>query len=528
MPAASPYATALALNHAAPTYVPDQDDKDRVQAYQTYEDIYWNVPEAFAVILRDPDGEEVSRRYVPGARTIIEGTNRYLAKNPQWVGTIPADVTLSPEDQTATMQMLQALFKREEFGSKFMSMKRWMLIRGDAILHVSADPSKEEGKRLRITELSAESYFPIMDRVDPERRVGCYLVTIVRDDDDEEIVQRIEYRRIMNADESSEFGTPVGGIFYRIGYFESEGWDDRWPLTDQDLEPVNPPSWAAPAEGQPDPLAGYPLPAEITAIPVYHFRNRATGGKVFGVSELQGVETLLGGQTQVVTDQDVAVALQGIGVYWTDSGKPRDENGDETDWVISPATMLELTAGSRVGRVDGANDINSMLAHTEALGTHAREATGTPDVAVGRVDVKVAESGIALAIQFAPITAKNAESEEEVGTKLDQMVYDLLNMWLPAYEGWSPNGLVVTVHFDDPLPVNREAIVKEVSDLVTAKVISKRFAAQVVKDKLGYDIVPEDMVAEVAAEDAAALDAAAARMGTELVNTAPGGGGEEV
>jgi hypothetical protein len=186
--------------------------------------------------------------------------------------------------------------------------------------------------------------------------------------------------------------------------------------------------------------------------------------------------------------------------------------------------MLELSQGSKVGRVDGANDIDSMIKHSDQLGTHAREATGTPDVAVGRVDVQAAESGVALAIQFAPITAKNAETEEELGNKCDQMGYDLLNMWLPAYEGWTVNGLVISIHFDDPLPVNREAIVKEVGDLVTAKIISKRFAAQVVKDKLGYDIVPEDMVVEVAAEDAALLDMAAARMGSDL-NAPPVDGG---
>lgn len=526
MPAASPYETALRLNHPAPTYVPGDDDKARVTAYQTYEDIYWNVDTAFSVLLRDPDGEDISRRYVPAARTIIEGTNRYLAKGMEWVGSVPADVTLGPEDVKATMEMLQALFKREEVTSKIMDLKRWMLIRGDGILHVTADPSKPEGTRLRIQELSPEHYFPIMDRSDTTRRVGVYIVQVVLNDDEEEIVQRIEYRRILTQEDSGTYGTPVGGIFYKVGYYALEGWDDRFPFTDEDLEEADAPSWAAAPEGATvDPLAGYPLPPAITSIPVYHFRNRATGE--FGVSELQGIETLLAGITQVVTDQDIAVALQGIGVYWTDSGRPRDDQGNEVDWVISPASMLEISAGSRVGRVDGANDIESMLKHSEQLGVHARESSGTPDVAVGRVDVKVAESGIALAIQFAPVIAKNEETEEGMANKLDQMVYDLLNMWLVAYEGWSANGLVVTVHFGDPLPVNREAIVKEVTELVTAKVISLRFAAQVVRDKLGYDIDPVEMAAEVATEGAAALDAAAARMGTELgtpdPNAAPGG-----
>lgn len=528
MPAASPYATALALNHPAPTYVPNEDDNDRVRSYQTYEDIYWNVDTAFEAILRDADGEEISRRYVPGARTLIEGTNRYCCKNLAWVGTVPADVTLGEEDQKATMDMLQGLFKREALGSKFMSMKRWLLIRGDALLHVSADPLKPEGTRLRITELSPESYFPIMDRVDTERVVGCYIVTVIKDDEDEEIVQRIEYRRMLTPDDVAKYGAPLGTIYYRLSFYTLEGWDDRYPRTEEDLEEAEAPSAVSGSEAGTLAMTGGPLPAQITSLPVYHFRNRAMGGKVFGISELQGVETLLGGQTQVVTDQDIAVALQGIGVFWTDSGRPQDSQGNEVDWVISPATMLELTSGSKVGRVDGARDINSMLAHTEAMGQHAREASGTPDVAVGRVDVKVAESGIALAIQFAPVVAKGEELEEECANKLDQMVFDLLNGWLPAYEGWSPNGMVVTVVFGDPLPVNRAAIVTEVAELVKNKVISRRMGAQIIKDKLGYDIDPVAMVGEVNAEDSAVLDAAAARMGSELGEAPPAGDGAVV
>lgn len=525
MPSVSPYATALDLGRPKPNWVPRPEDADRVQSYFTYEDVFHNVKDAFAVVLRDAAGEEAYRRYVPAARTIIEATNRYLCKGMTYVSTVPTDVTLSDEDVAATMQLLTSTFKREEFTAKFLSMKRWMLIKGDSLLHVTADPLKPQGSRLRITELPPEFYFPIHHPIDTERVIGCYITSLVEDDEGEEIAQRIEYRRVLTEEDASTYGVPVGSIWYRVQYFEPDGWDDRAPLTEEDLAPVDAPAWAATPEGSAqDPLAGYALPATITAIPVYHFRNNRRGTAPFGTSELQGVETLVAGVHQAITDTDLAVALTGIGVYATDSGKPRDSQGNETEWVIAPASVVELEAGKSFKRVEGVgrDGVEAMHAHSDKLQTEARQATATPDIAVGRVDVSVASSGVALAIEMAPIISKNEEKEEEISSKLDQLLYDLLNGWFPAYEQHNAGGLVVNVVFGDPLPVNREAVVTEVTELVTAKVISAQFAMKVLKDKLGYEIDPQQMLREIAQEAQALLDAD----GAQLDAAAQGAGGE--
>lgn len=516
MPAANPYATALALGHAKPNWTPNSADADRVATYWTYADIYHNVDTALAAVLRDADGEEIGRRYIPAARTIVEATNRYLCKDPEFITEVPLDVTATADDTALVSETFKKLFDREEFAAKFLSLKRWMLIRGDAMLHVSADPTKPEGTRLRITELSPEHYFPIFDPTDSERVIGAYVVQIILDDEDKEIAQRIEYHKVNSPERAALFGVAEGTIFYRLGFFEADKWDDRAPLfSEVDLKPVDPPE-AFNTEFVAAAMAGYALPTQITAIPLYHFRNNREGTAPFGTSEIQGIETLLAGITQTVTDEDIAVALQGIGVYYTDSGRPVDENGDEVDWVISPASMLEIQQGAKIGRVAGADNITSMIQHTDALKQHAQETTGTPDVAVGKVDVQVAQSGIALAIQMAPITAKNGEKTEDVIAKLDQLLWDLMNGWLPAYEGFNGKGIVLKVRFGDPLPVNRTEVVKEVTELVKNKVISVRFACQILKDKLGYDIDPAAMVAEIAAESAQLLDATASRMEAEL------------
>jgi hypothetical protein len=514
----SPYSTALELKRPRPDWVPAKDDADRVTVYQTYEDIFNNVKEAFTVVLRDASGEEIFRRYVPAARTIVESTNRYLAKDPVLVSTVPPDVTLSTEDQAAFMSFLQNFWKREEVTTKFLSLKRWWLVRGDALFHLSADPSKPEGARISLNELEPDHYFPTHDTIDPTRVICAYVVTIVLADDGEtEIAQRIEYRRIVNADQAAEFGTPIGGIFYRIGYFETDGWDDREPEFDEtDLSPVAAPGWATPATGAPDYLTGYALPRQITAIPLYHYRNNRTGNEPFGRSELQGIETLLVGITQTTTDQDLAVALQGIGVFVTDSGHPKKTDGTDDDWVVTPGSVIELEDGRTFSRVKGIEDLKPLLQHIDALSAMARETTATPDVAVGRVDVQTAESGVALAIEMAPIIAKNQEKEEELAGKTNQLLYDLLNGWLPAYEGLGGTGLVVEMQFGSPLPVNEDAIVTNVATLVEKQVIPVEFALQLLKDKLGWDIDPAALAGQLAAQQSAALDAAGARLDAAL------------
>jgi len=343
------------------------------------------------------------------------------------------------------------------------------------------------------------------------------VVTIVTaDDPTKEIAQRIEYRKIRTPDDVSEFGAPIGSIFYRVGYFETDGWDDRPPLPPTDLKPVEVPDWAAPAEGSLDYITGFALPPEITTIPIYHFRNRREGTELWGRSELQGLESLLAGIIQTASDEDLTISLHGIGVYTTDSGQPRDSKGNVVDWVIAPASVLELSPGTTFNRVKGVDSVKPMLDHMDMLERGTRETSGTPDIAVGKVDVAVAQSGVALALEMSPILAKNSETEEDLKATLDQMFFDLVTMWLPAYEGANFGGVLYQIVFGDPLPVDRKGIIEEITSLVDSKIIPIRFALQILKDKLGYDVDPVAMAAEVQAEASAALDAAAARVDAAL------------
>lgn len=511
--ASSPYSTVTPLGRPVPSHITDEDDQDRVRAYTTYEDIWNNVPEAFAALLRDSD-DPISRRYLPVVRDIVEAVNRYLAVDMEttWL-PIPGN-TVSDEQVLEWKSRLDAFWAREEVAIKMMSSKRWTLIKGDSILHIHADATKAEGSRVSITEIEPEQYFPIYDPSNAERVIGCYLASVVEDDEGEEIVQRIEYRKVLSEEQAAEFGMPIGSVFYRLGYFEPDGWDERDP--EIEAAPVDPPEWAAPAEGAPDPFAGYGLDPQITSIPVYHFRNKRRGGKAgrFGTSEIQGLESVYAGIIQNATDEDLAVAMVGLGVYWTDSGKSRDEQGNPVPWEVGPASIAELEKDGKFGRVPGITTVQPILDHIKLLEAAARGASAAPLIASGNVDASVAASGVALRIQFMPTLSANAEKEQELASRWTHILFDLLTMWFPVYEGWAPLPLQPGVVFGDPLPLDRTAIITEVAGLVTAGIMSKAFAAEYLDQKLGFNF-PKGMVEAAAAEQQATLDAEGARIAAE-------------
>lgn len=503
----SPYSTALELGRPRPTYIKNEQDAKRVTAYITYSDIFYNVPDAYVAVMRNDEGNEISRRLIPSVRTIIEATNRFLAKDLTFTReSISDEPEPNEEAQRVVIDAFDDLLSREEFYAKFLSMKRWMLVRGDGLFHILADDTKPEGSRLRIMELDPSSYFRIEDPMDPHRTIGCYIVTIVEGDEEGQfIAQRQEYLK-----------SPNGRIFTRLRFFTENEWDDRWPLSEEDLVGVDVPTRFADSAL----IDGFELPEQITALPVYHFRNNRNDSMDYGVSEVQGLETLFAGINQTASDQDVTVVLTGIGVYTTTSGKPRDANGNEVEWVIAPASVIELESkDDSFNRVTGVTTIQPMLSHAEYLEDRIMQTSGTPQIAVGRLQTGAASSGVSLLIQMGPVLSKNEEKEQEIQSKLNQMAFDILNMWLPAYEGIAPEGMMIKSSFGDPLPVDRVAALAEIMTMLTNRVISIEYAQQLIREKLGYDI-PTDELARVVSEQERLLDAVGVRAEEEA-----GGGG---
>lgn len=465
----TPYSTAQPFFGGTPMGWLSEYDMLRINSYNLYEQVYDNVPEAFSVARLGSDGNPI---YVPAAKTIIESTNRFLAQG----FTFHVDpVYGQPAAREEARLMFENLFIREEMLSKFAVQKRYGLIRGDAIWHIVGNPDKPEGGRVSIYDIDPAAYFPIEDPNLPGRVVGCHLVTqeLVGE---EVLIRRRTYRK-----------TEAGQIETSLTLFELDGWDDR--ILDAEMKQVQilePPRLLDP---------------RITSLPVYHVKNNRQTENPFGASELKGYERILAAVNQSISDTDLALAMQGLGVYTTTSGPPTNSRGEELDWMISPGRVLEIAEGSKFERVKGVDTVAPSLDHVNFLLDQVMQAQGVSDIARGRVEVSVAESGIALYLQMAPILSKNEEKELEMLPKFDHMFFDLLTMWFPVYEGKT---LDVKVHpaVTDPLPTNRDAEIEKIFKMLASGITTKAHARTMLME-YGYtfpETIEADLVTEAEAD----------------------------
>lgn len=483
----TPYSTVRSLMGALPTWISDDLDKERIQSYQIYEQIYWGIPETFKLTARGAENRPI---YVPTGRTIVDTTHRYTATG----FGISVDLRTAGEasasaDVQALTLAMDDLFTRERFKSKMNGNKRYGLIRGDWLWHIVGDDTKMQGSRISIYALDPASYFPIWDEDDLDKIVGCHIVDTYVDAKGDQFIKRLTYRK-----------TETGSITSEAALFELDNWQGPEAKPKTILKP--------PME----------LPPSITALPVYHIKNFDEPANPFGSSELRGLERIIAAVNQTISDEELALALEGLGVYATDAPAPVNDDGEETDWVLGPGRVVEVPSGNKFERISGVTSVKASQDHIAFLLQMMREASGTPDVAIGKVDVAVAESGISLMLQMAPMLAKVEEKDQLVIDTHDQMWFDLVNGWFPGYESTSFGDARVKSRMGDKLPVDRAAKFTELNDMLDKKVISVSFY-RAEAAKLGY-VFPDNMDAEIVASTRAISEATADPFGSRLTDEA--------
>jgi hypothetical protein len=443
----TPYSTGVDFFGTKPSWIPDELDILRIQSYQAYEEMYYNSPDVFKVSLRGTNALPV---YVPSARTIIDTTNRYYGAQFRVVigGTGNAAV--------AGQLAVNDLIKREKYRSKFNGAKRYGLIQGDQIWHLTADESKTLGSRIRLTALDPGMYFPIVDEEDVDRVIGCHLVEQIETADGPRI-RRLTYRK-----------TDAGGVTVEEGIFKTDKWGGPEDQPEEILQPVT------------------ALPLPITSLPVYHTKNTEQPGDPFGSSEIRGLERLFSAVNQTMSDEDLALALVGIGMYATDASQPIDPKTKEPiPWQLGPGRVVHHD-GTKFDRLQGVSGLSdSYGAHYNRLWEAIKQASSTPDVAIGSVDVQIAQSGIALALQMSPMLSKAGEKNDLLLDTQNQMWYDIVNMWFPAYEQTTFPDVTVDAVVGDAVPVDRVARFAELNDMLDRGVIDTEYYRSEAK-KLGY------------------------------------------
>lgn len=477
--AMTPYSTVTGLSgtvtgadNSAPSWVPWVIDQQRVFSYQLYEQIFWGIPDTFKLVARGTEDKPI---YLPSARKIVEACDRYVASNFTWVTS----------DETAKA-FFDTLFAREAFRSGFQGNKLYGIIRGDWCWHIMGNSAKPEGSRLTIRALDPGSYFPIFDQNDVDRVIGCHIVEMMGEGDETRI-KRLTYRK-----------TETGGITSEIGTFKLDEWGEPDAKPETILQPLT------------------ALDPRITALPVYHVRNFFEPQNPFGSSEIRGFERIVGAMNQSISDEDLTLAMDGLGMYATNSTAV-DEEGNPTDWDIGPAKVMELKGDRSAAyfeRIQGVGSVVPFQDHLNYLEGQLMSGSGTPEIAAGKVDVSIAESGIALLLQMGPILSKAEKKDMLILDTHNQMFYDLLRGWGPVYEGLSvADDVQVTAHVGDKLPRNREQTFNELVAMLQNKVIDTQYFRDEMS-KMGYEF-PSDLATRVAAEQTT-VDPVSARLNAEL------------
>lgn len=476
----TPYSTVAAFGMLQPSWVPELD-RDRLAAYTTYEQIYWTQPETFKLVVRGTEDKPI---YLPSGRIICDTMNRFMCKGLDVV-VEPLEGGTPGTEQAEVKAFLDRFLRREAFRTEFSSAKLYGIIRGDWVFHVYADPNKPEGSRVSVKAIDPASWFPVYDDADPDKLIKVHIAEeFVLGDD--VVIRRQTYER-----------TESGQIVSSLGLYDPE--PDAW------------------LEGRPLQVLIQPtlLDARITAFPVYAIKNFVQPQNPFGSSEMRGLERVMAGMNQAMSDEDLTLAMDGLGVYATSESGPVNEAGQDVPWIIGPGRVIE-NVPEDFRRVNGTSNVGPYQDHLNALWSFMKMATGAGDAAVGSVDVAVAESGIALRLQMGPILARAADKEAHAVDVLNQMFYDLMQ-WFAVYEGINSASSVVSAVFGDPLPENKEKAVEMILSMVAAKIMSTATARKHLA-KFGYVFGQDEdsLIANATASEAAAVDPFPARAAAEL------------
>lgn len=460
------WSTVGTISTIAPTLAEwiNEQEQPRIAAYLKYDEMYWNDPKQYQ--LRVMEGE--NPLYIPNPRVIVDTTSHFLLKDLKLVS-----------DDPKTEEALQNFLKRETFYSRFNDAKRAGVARGDFVFHMSADPRKAQGSRISLNSVSAMDVYPIWDEDLPDKMVGVHIAVPHEPRDRTEadsgkiFIRRLTYK-LETTDTSRKVWREEAIYEFSTGFFGGARLKKRKVL-----------------------LPGGYLDERIQHIPVYWFQNRSWDGEDFGSSELRGIERISEVISQGSTDVTASLALEGLGVYATDGGRPVAENADgtvqEVDWEVSPGKVIELPTGADFKRIQGVGSITPAKDNIEYLEGKLHEALGLSDVALGTVDAQVANSGIALSIKFLPTLAKIDDRDKAGQDRLTQMFYDW-KTWHGVFELEVLQGDIVPT-IGEKLPLNRASQMNELNNMKDRRVISGAYYRKEM-EKLGYTF-PADMEQEI-------------------------------
>lgn len=491
----TPYSTVASLVRTKPGWL-NVHDAERLAAYKVYDDMFHSNPGTYELMVRGSDDLPI---YMPTAKNLINTLARYVGRGFGYA----VDQTLgTPALQATAIDTYGKFFERERILSLFSSGKKDLLKFGDIFWYLQADTAKPQGQRLSIKLVDPGLMFERSLPDDPDRIVGWDMVEQITVGD-AQMIQRQRWLKNTSPDHPA-FGNFDAPVWYQKVQMEVDGWESDSPKGLKVIDEMI-------------------FPAGIITLPIYHMKNNEATGHPYGSSELRSLERVIAAINQAVTDQDIALALAGLGIYTSSQGGPRNSDGSETDWILGPGEVVE---DESFKRVNGVGSITPSLDHIKYLEASADKAVGITDVTRGQVSADVAASGVALAIRMAPTIDAADEKDLHIKDIFDQLLFDLKS-WFKVFEQTDLGDCKVTTAFGDKLPGNRQSEIDELIKLHQEGIISTEFFQQTLQDKYGFQF-PADMNNQISNAKSAATAAAdpyAARAAALTAGASAGGAG---
>lgn len=487
----TPYATALPfIVGDLPAWL-DEYNAQRLAAYDLYDDLFDNVPDTNTAMLRGSDDKPV---FIPTAKRLINTLARYVGRG--WGYAV--DPALGSEsDQIAMKTAFGSLFARERIISQFTTGKKEWLRRGDWIWYVQGDLNKPQGKRITVRTIDPRLYFPLSSEEDVDRLTGARMVEELIADDGKTVLVKVQrWLKPIHPDYPGYVPdailTGLEPIYYdSIEYLEKD-WDD--PMKREVASELNP--------GE--------LLDGITTIPLYHVRNNVNSGDPYGESELKGMESIIAAINQAVSDEDLALAIAGLGQFVTDSGAPIDPATKQSvNWQLGPASVTEVGVGRKFERLAGITSITPVQEHISYLEQSVYGTVGVNDIALGKSSDSSTISGIALALKMSPLVDNATDKNIEINAVLSNMLYDLASQWFPTYEQQTFGEAYVYSDCDGVSGFlwDREAAFTELMTLFTDHIVDTAYVHKILVEKFGYELGSAELTAALAFAKLAAAQA---------------------
>lgn len=447
-------------------------------SYSLYEQIYWTVPQAFKLQQRGDDANPI---YIPAGRVIVETLHRYLASGLR----VDVDPLFGADNEKEFARQVWTDFaRRTRFYSRFTSNKRYGIIRGDWAFAITGNPDKEPFSRVNIELIDPGGLFPIWGGTTLDDIVGWHVVEQYTDQRGDPRILRRTWRKTTGLAGPSP-------ITYEADVFEVDAWGGPGMSVDEEKR----------VPGEPVAVPVTPIPAPVDDLPIYTIANFEQPGFLWGSSELRGFERMLTGISQGISDEELELVLNGLGVYATNAGEPVDESGQPAGWNLGPARVVEIPPEAFFNRVSGVGSVSPFQDHLRYLHEQLDQAAGQSDVAKGKADVTVAESGVALLLQLGPLLARVDEKEQIITDVMTQMLFNLPK-WIVAYEGSAFSSMVsegmgedvtgtrLLPFYGPKLPENKDKRIQNLLALFAAKAIPLNFVWKELR-RLGWEL-PED------------------------------------